>query len=107
MGFQVGSWLHEAPRTEHDADGRRAVVQHICFGPLETRVWYECADGRYCREIHFLEGLQAGERFTDFLSGLEMRKVLDSEIALCEQCGESGLAAAFRAEQEGIESRGV
>lgn len=102
MGFKIGTWLHDAPDTGFDASGKQAIVKHLCFGPLETRIWYKLIDGRYCREIHFIEGLQEGERYTDFISKSEMLEVLDNEIALCEKYGETNLTAQLHAEREKI-----
>ncbi len=102
MGFCVGAWMHDAPDTEYDASGKQAIVKHVCFGPLETQIWYKRMDGQYCREIHFIEGLQEGERFTDFISKAEMLEVIEAEIALCKNHGETNLAALLQAEKEKI-----
>ncbi|MDE7297817.1 MAG: hypothetical protein K2N94_03165 [Lachnospiraceae bacterium] len=104
MGFWVGAWLHDTPDTGYDAKGKRAVVKHLCFGPLETRIWYQCKDGQYCREIHFIEGLQAEELFTDFISKSEMLKVIEAEIALCKKYNQTELSVLFQAEKEEIET---
>ena len=72
------------------------------FGPLETRIWYKLTNGQYCREIHFIEGIQAGERFTDFISKTEMLEVIESEIVLCKKHNETNLALLFQAEKEKI-----
>lgn len=102
MGFMTGAWLHDKPDTGFDASGKQAVVKHLCFGPLETCIWYKLADGRYCREVHFIEGLQEGEYFTVFISKSGMLEVIDNEIALCEEYNETGLAALLKAEREKI-----
>lgn len=102
MSFRVGTWTHNAPDTEYSASGKRAIVKHLCFGPLETRIWYKLIDGRYCREIHFIEGLQAGERFTDFISKSEMLEVVESEIALCKKHGVIDMENLLQAEKEKI-----
>ena len=100
MGFRIGAWLHDAPDTEYSADGKQAIVKHLCFGPLETRIWYKRIDGQYCREIHFIEGLQAGEQFIDFMSKSEMLEVIQAEIDLCKKYDEAGLAALLQIEKE-------
>lgn len=100
MGFYAGAWLHEAPDSQYRTGGRRAVVRHLCFGPLEVRTWYRQKDGQYCREIHFLEGPQEGERYTDFIGRAEMLEVLGAEIALCEQYQERALSVLFQAERD-------
>lgn len=102
MGFKIGTWLHDAPDVGFDASGKQAIVKHLCFGPLETQIWCKLIDGRYCREIHFIEGLQAGERYTDFIEKSEMLKVIDNEIALCEKYSEMSLAAQLQVEREKI-----
>ena len=102
MGFTIGAWLHNAPDISFDANGKQAIVKHLCFGPLETKIWYKLIDGQYCREIHFIEGLQAGERYTDFIDKSEMLEVIDSEIALCQKHNETNLAALLQVEREKI-----
>jgi len=102
MGFWVGDWLHNAPDTKYNANGKQSIVKHLCFGPLETRIWYKLTNGQYCREIHFIEGIQAGERFTDFISKTEMLEVIESEIVLCKKHNETNLALLFQAEKEKI-----
>lgn len=102
MGFRVGAWLHDAPDTGYNTSGKQAIVKHLCFGPLETQIWYKLKDGQYCREIHFIEGLQEGERFIDFISKSEMLEVIETEIALCIKHGETSLAALLQAEKEKI-----
>ena len=98
MGFWIGEWLHEGPDREFDAAGKRAVVKHLCFGSLETRIWYEFRDGQYCCEVHFIEGIQAGDVFSDRISKPEMMEVIRAEIALCQKHGERDMAAFFQAE---------
>ncbi|MCI8373732.1 MAG: hypothetical protein HFI75_15320 [Lachnospiraceae bacterium] len=104
MGFWVGAWLHDVPDTEYNASGKRAVVKHLCFGPLETRIWYKVLNGQYCCEIHFIEGMQAEESFTDFISKAEMLEVIEAEIVLCKEYNETELAVLFQAEKEKINS---
>lgn len=102
MSFRVGTWIHDTPDTEYSTSGKQAIVKHLCFGPLETRIWYKLIDGQYCREIHFIEGLQAGEQFTDFISKSEMLKVVENEIALCKKHGEIEMETLLQAEKKKI-----
>lgn len=102
MGFWVGSWLHDTPDTEYNASGKQAIIKHLCFGPLETKIWYKLIDGQYCCETHFAEGLQDGERFTDFISKSEMLEVMETEIALCRKHGEIDMATLLQTEKEKI-----
>ncbi len=102
MGFWVGAWLHDILNTELGSDGKQVIIKHLCFGPLETRVWYKQADGQYCCEIHFIEGLQAGERYTNFVSKSEMLKVIETEIDFCKKHGEIDLAILLQVEKENI-----
>lgn len=103
MSFMAGSWLHDPPVQEYDESGKRAIVRHLCFGPLETRTWYELVDGQYCCELHTIEGPQAGERFVDPVRLPDMRKVIDTEIALCQECGRDEVAALFQVEREKLD----
>lgn len=102
MGFFVGSWLHDIPDTEFDADGKQMIIKHLCFGPLETWVWYRLKDGRYCCEVHFIEGLQEGEKYTNFLSKSEMIKIIENEIELCKKYNEIDLAVLLQMKKEKI-----
>ncbi len=102
MGFFVGSWLHDIPDTEFDADGKQMIIKHLCFGPLETWLWYRLRDGRYCCEVHFIEGLQEGEQYTDFISKSEMLKIIEDEIALCKKYNEINLAVLLQTKKEKI-----
>ena len=101
MGFWVGAWLHDVPDTEYNASGKRAVVKHLCFGPLETRIWYKVLNGQYCCEIHFIEGMQG--RMT-VLTDEELLEVIEAEIVLCKEYNETELAVLFQAEKEKINS---
>ncbi len=102
MGFFVGSWLHDIPDTGFDADGKQMIIKHLCFGPLETWLWYRLRDGRYCCEVHFIEGLQEGEQYTDFISKSEMLKIIEDEIALCKRYNEINLAVLLQTKKEKI-----
>ncbi|MCI9375859.1 MAG: hypothetical protein HFF85_05635 [Oscillibacter sp.] len=100
MGVWAGAWLHDEPDRKFDSQGNRAIVKHLCFGPAETQIWYETADGQYFCELHVIEGIQAGDRFVDFIGKSKMLEVLESEIALCETCNAPELAVLFQAEKE-------
>lgn len=102
MGIWSGGWLHDFPDEGYDIQGRRAIVKNLCFGPLETRIWYRLRDGRYCREIHFLEGPQEGELYSDYISKSEMLRLIEAEISLCEEENEPKLAALLREERNDI-----
>lgn len=102
MGFWIGEWLHEIPDTEYDKKGRQAIVKHLCIGPLETQIWYKLENGQYCYEINFIEGLESGELYMEFLSKFQMIEVIESEIALCEKYNKTELAALFQVEKEKI-----
>lgn len=100
MGVWLGPWLHDEPDRTFDSRGNRAIVKRLCFGPAETQIWYETADGQYFCERHMIEGIQAGARFVDFISKSKMLEVLKSEIAVCETCNALELAVLFQAEKE-------
>jgi len=105
MNFRIGEWWHEAPNKKADATGKRAIVKHLCFGPLETRIWYELEDGQYSYEVHFIEGIQEGDIFVDFINKSKMLEVIKSEIALCQKYNKLELVALFQAEIERIENQ--
>mgnify|MGYP001026150063 FL=1 len=102
MSFMVGTWLHDAPDVEYNASGKQAIVKHLCFGPLETHIWYKLKDGQYCYEIYFIEGLQQGEQFIDFISKPEMLEVIEAEIVLCKKYNDTSLANLLQIEKEKI-----
>lgn len=103
MGFWAGNWPHDPPSEEYDSTGKRAIIKHLCFGPVETQTWYESVDGQYYCELHILEGLQAGDVFLDRISKAKMLEAIITEIDLCKRLGEAELAAAFQAEKDKIE----
>lgn len=102
VGFWIGSWLHDIPDTEFDSDGKQVIVKYLCFGPLETRLWCKLRDGRYCYEHHFIEGLQGGERYINFISKSDMLKVIEDDIAFCKKYGEMEMVTLLQAEKKKI-----
>ena len=106
MGFFVGSWLHDIPDTGFDADGKQMIIKHLCFGPLETWLWYRLRDGRYCCEVHFIEGLQEGEQYTDFISKKSLGEYFgftkEEVRALCKKYNEINLAVLLQTKKEKI-----
>ena len=103
MGFWAGNWLHDPPSEEYDSTGKRAIIKHLCFGPVETQTWYESVDGQYYCELHIIEGLQTGDVFLDRISKAKILEAIITEIDLCKRLGQVELAAAFQAEKERIE----
>lgn len=103
MGFWSGKWLHDPPSKEYDSTGKRTIIKHLCFGPAETQIWYETADGQCYFELHIIEGLQAGDVFLDQISKVKMLEAINTEIELCKQFNETQLVALFQAEKDRIE----
>ena len=79
MGFWVGNWLHDPPSKEYDSTGKRAIIKHLCFGPVETQTWYESVDGQYYCELHIIDGLQARDVFLDRISKAKMLEAIITE----------------------------
>ena len=102
MGFWVDLWLHDIPDTEFDADGKQIIIRHLCFGPLTTRLWYKQSDGQYCCKIHFIEGFQDDEQYTDLISTSEMLRIIETEIDLCKKHGAADSATLLQVERENI-----
>jgi len=96
------AWVHEAPDKEDDSSGKQAIVKHICFDPLEARISYKLKGGQYCREIHFIEGLQAGELYTEYIGASEMIEMIDGEIAFCKKYGDTYSVKLLQVEREKI-----
>ena len=45
MEFWVGTWLHVIPDQKDSADNdKRIIIKHLCFGPVETQIWYQSKD---------------------------------------------------------------
>ena len=98
-GFQVGDWLHCPPK-EQFVQGRRVLIQHLCFGPLETRQWFVTEDGRFFYEEHIIEGCRAGELFREARTREELLRALDCEIQLCRRFQGEALIPLFQAERD-------
>lgn len=97
MEFWVGTWLHVIPDQKDSAgNDKRIIIKHLCFGPVETQIWYQSKDGQYYYEYHIIEGLQAGDLFLYCISKSEMIKVINTEIALCNQYEKPELAALLQ-----------
>lgn len=103
QGFWDGPWYHEAPGPVYE--GKQVLVRHLRVGPLETWSWYWWADGRFSREVCFIEGPQAGEQYEEMIGQSGMLAVLDREIALCHQYGETDTAALLQEVREYIVGR--
>ena len=42
MEFWVGTWLHVIPDQKDSAgNDKRIIIKHLCFGPVETQIWYQ------------------------------------------------------------------
>lgn len=101
--FWVGSWLHSPPNNTF-VNGRRTIVTHLCFGPVETRTWFVTEEGERFYEEQILEGVQAGDQFLEPVSKAELLQVLDHEIALCQSMHCTDAQLRFQAEKEYLES---
>lgn len=84
-GFILGSWHHVLPNKTFDLNGRRGIVRHLCFGPLETQIYGITSDNQYYYEYSILEGIEEGERTFYFIDKGELLKAIDKEILLCRE----------------------
>ena len=102
--FRVGVWEHSAPEEHYDRDGKRAIIKHLCYGPLETMIYGVTTDSTYYWEYHIIEGLEEGERFLEYISKEKMLHAIDHEISLCEQYQALAMIPLFLREKEQIEN---
>ena len=79
--FRIGIWEHAAPEEHYDRDGKRAIIKHLCYGPLETMIYGVTTDSTYYWEYHIIEGLEEGERFLEYISKEKMLEV-DAALAI-------------------------
>ena len=98
--FWVGTWLH-CPPDKHFVKGRRTIMKHLRFGPVETRIWFVTEDGGCFYEETVLEGLE--DRFFEPISTVEMMDALEHEIDLCQRFHGEGLIPLFLAERARLE----
>ena len=82
--FRIGIWEHAAPEEHYDRDGKRAIIKHLCYGPLETMIYGVTTDSTYYWEYHIIEGLEEGERFLEYIS---KEKMLEIDAALAISIG--------------------
>lgn len=104
MEFWVGQWMHCAPDEKYDANGRRNIIKHMCWGPLETQIWFETSDHKYYYEEHIIEGILEGDKTLEAISKIEMIKAINDEIILCKKYSASKLIPLFENEREKIEN---
>ena len=98
-GFWVGSWLH-GPPGEESVHGRRVLLSHLCFGPLESREWFVTEEDRFFYEEHILEGCQAGETLREARTREELLEALDHEMELCVRFHGEALLPLLQAERD-------
>ncbi len=84
-GFFVGNWQHAMPARAKDSNGRTDIIVRLCFGPLETEIYGISDNGKFFYEYHQIEGVQAGTRDFEYISGTLFFKELDYEIALSQK----------------------
>ena len=97
--FWVSHWLHCPPEREF-VNGRRVILKKLCFGPVESRLWFVTEDGRCWYEESISEGIQAGDRFLEPISREALLRLLDSEIALCQRLQQLEASSLFQEEKE-------
>lgn len=82
--FWVGEWLHIIYRENAGGKGKRPIICHLCFGPLETRE-YGITDSSFYFEEHIIEGIGEGDRDFRIIGKEEFLKAVNGEIRLCEK----------------------
>ena len=97
--FWAGSWLHCPPEREF-VNGRRTILKKLCFGSVESQIWFVTEDGRCWYEESIQEGIQAGDRFLEPVSREALLRLLVSEIALCLRLQQMGACSLFQEEKE-------
>ena len=97
--FWVAHWLHCPPEREF-VNGRRVILKKLCFGPVESRIWFVTEDGRCWYEETIQEGIRARDHFLEPVSREALLRLLDSEIAVCQRLQQLEACALFQAEKE-------
>lgn len=97
--FWVAHWLHCPPEREF-VNGRRVILKKLCFGPVESRIWFVTEDGRCWYEENIQEGSRTGDHFLEPVSRKALLRLLDSEIAVCQRLQQLEACALFQAEKE-------
>lgn len=100
--FRANGWEHAAPEEKADQDGKRAIIKHLCYGPLETVIYGVTTELKYYREYHIIEGLEEGERYFEYISRKKILDMIDHEISLCEQYQAPEMIPLFLREKEQI-----
>ena len=101
--FWVGAWLHRVPQEAPWVDGRRCIIEQLCFGPLETWAYGITQDDQCFREHHIVEGIQEGEHFVDDISMEDMLKAIEAEIDLCRKYQAEELISVLQTEKRKTE----
>lgn len=101
--FWVGAWLHRIPAEAPWVDGRRCLIEKLCFGPLEAWVYGITQDERCYYECHMMEGIREGERLVEDISTKDMLKAIDAEMELCRKYHAEELISVLLAEKRKIE----
>lgn len=85
VSFWADRWQHVIfSADELRLEGKCPVIQHLCYGPLET-LEYGVLDGEFYFENKVLEGIDEGSSFFEKIDKQHFGGVLENERRLCEK----------------------
>lgn len=105
--FQDGIWTHTVPNKGYNASGRRGIINHLCFGPLETITYGITIDSKCYYEYHIIEGIQEGDLFFEYIDQAKLLEAIRKEIELCKQYCADEMFSLFQAEKEALEKNSL
>ncbi|NMF07158.1 hypothetical protein ACUH7Y_16170 [Clostridium beijerinckii] len=104
-GILIKNFYHCMPFHDADKEGKRAIVNYYCFGPIETVTYGITSANEYYFEYTYPEFFGDAELKHDYkmITKKEMLKVINREIELCEHNGGINIAIALKNEKKLIE----
>ncbi|MCT4544615.1 MAG: hypothetical protein N4A63_13825 [Vallitalea sp.] len=104
-GIFIGDFYHCMPSEMADKDGKRAIINYYCFGPIEVVIYGVTLENKYYFDYTYPEVWGDGELEHEYniITKKEMLKAIDSEIELCERNGGTNIAKTLRSEKKLIE----
>ncbi|WPC41172.1 hypothetical protein [Clostridium sp. JS66] len=104
-GIFIGNFYHCMPAKTPDDDGKRAIINYYCFGPIEVVIYGVTSTNEYYFDYTYPElwGDAELEHEYNIITKEKMLKVIDEEIELCERNGGTDIAKALRSEKKLIE----
>lgn len=100
--YMYDRWYYSLPNKKYDDEGKRGIINMLCFGPLETLTYGITKNFKFYYEYKFLEGYEEGDIIFYYISKQKMLDKLYSTIELCKQNNNDELLNILQAETEEI-----